>query len=335
MGGEISRVIPPSKTNPKGSAHSPQHASSLMSGTLGPLYIGSMQCIFNHEQVFPTCNIRAVVSCMTCDPDGLDHVLLTHRIDKSLDYLLVPLEDSRGDDFEKLLPKITTTVKWIHERRIVGKAVLVHCDGGITRSASVVCAYLMRYGPIIMEDDPITSMTLSVAKAYIKQSRPKINVRLFETELQAYERQLENGITTPTQTSPGGCQSHSPSLPASRSMTPCDMSFLGHSLTLPRLLVLPTCVTNPQPQPPSLLVDTGRLSPEEENRPCLFVAPPPVIGGFGVPQSSELLSPSINFSLSLGTIPLPLGIKNMIEKHTLTAITETFFAKMSRALIGN
>eukprot|EP00757_Euglenozoa_sp_SAG-D1_P020634 gene20635-7579_t len=42
-----------------------------------------------------------------------------------------------GGNFQTMLEGIDDALAFIHAKRIEGKAVLVHCDAGITRSASV------------------------------------------------------------------------------------------------------------------------------------------------------------------------------------------------------
>ena len=63
-------------------------------------------------------------------------------------FLHYPLEDNR--DYKiPLFSKdvnIIYVIDWIHKKRCAGKNILVHCDAGLTRSPTVVCAYLMKYG---------------------------------------------------------------------------------------------------------------------------------------------------------------------------------------------
>lgn len=66
--------------------------------------------------------------------------------------------------------KLREGVEWIHQEIQQNKKVYVHCKHGIGRSASVIAAYLLRYG--------IGSKKFSSANEalnYIKQRRPQIN----------------------------------------------------------------------------------------------------------------------------------------------------------------
>ena len=56
------------------------------------------------------------------------------------EYCAVPVADYEGEDIAFLLPK---AVRFIHASRHAGKTVLVHCAAGVSRSSTVVIAYLM------------------------------------------------------------------------------------------------------------------------------------------------------------------------------------------------
>jgi protein-tyrosine phosphatase len=57
-----------------------------------------------------------------------------------LNYLCFHMADFPSSDITTLLPQ---ALLFIAQARQLGEAVLVHCDGGVSRSASVVVAYLM------------------------------------------------------------------------------------------------------------------------------------------------------------------------------------------------
>lgn len=56
-------------------------------------------------------------------------------------YMQVPLEDSLR---ENVLPKLGKIIRFIEHGIANGEGVLVHCGAGISRSATVVIAYLMK-----------------------------------------------------------------------------------------------------------------------------------------------------------------------------------------------
>lgn len=79
-----------------------------------------------------------------------------------VDYKYIPMDDSPTQDLVSNLPDALNFISWQLEK---GHTVLVHCAAGISRSASVVIAYLM------MTYD----MPFRAAYGYVKARRPIIN----------------------------------------------------------------------------------------------------------------------------------------------------------------
>nr|XP_023650887.1 dual specificity protein phosphatase 10-like [Paramormyrops kingsleyae] len=70
-----------------------------------------------------------------------------------------------------------------HQR---GRGVLVHCQAGVSRSATIVIAYLMKH----------TRMTMMDAYKYVRGRRPVVSPNLnFMGQLLEFERDLNSGIT--------------------------------------------------------------------------------------------------------------------------------------------
>merc|ERR1719193_2179693 len=76
---------------------------------------------------------------------------------------------NRGEEFKRILD----ATAFIHKAREASGKVLVHCVHGISRSATVVTAYLMRYHGMNFED----------AKAYIKQKHHTADTNVYNEAL--------------------------------------------------------------------------------------------------------------------------------------------------------
>ncbi|EMD33015.1 hypothetical protein CERSUDRAFT_126495 [Gelatoporia subvermispora B] len=101
---------------------------------LGALYIGSLQAALD-PALLAAHHIDAVVRVM---PDG---PLIIDDARTPTDVLAIEIPDSTMVD---LRPHLVGAVRFIDERRRHGQNVLVHCQHGISRSASIVLAYLIR-----------------------------------------------------------------------------------------------------------------------------------------------------------------------------------------------
>ena len=76
----------------------------------------------------------------------------------------VPVKDSCQDkDNEEMYSLLDAATKFIDDHIHAGRMVLVHCRQAIQRSPAVIAAYLIKYN----------DMSLSEAKAFIKNKRPK------------------------------------------------------------------------------------------------------------------------------------------------------------------
>lgn len=76
-------------------------------------------------------------------------------------HIFIPANDSMTQD---LLPHLTYICDFIHEHQSHGYSVLVHCDKGVSRSATVLVAYLMRSHRLSLDK----AMTLVKEKRKIK-----------------------------------------------------------------------------------------------------------------------------------------------------------------------
>eukprot|EP00795_Rhopilema_esculentum_P005444 gene5444-619_t len=103
------------------------------------------------------------------------HVITTH-------YMKIPVRDSTS---ENIVDWFQSAFNFIDRVRTCDGKVLVHCVGGVSRSATIAVGYVMRH------------MQLSLDNAYrfVKDKRPTISPNLnFMGQLLQYEKQLaDNG----------------------------------------------------------------------------------------------------------------------------------------------
>ena len=111
-------------------------APSVILDTPGRLLLGGVDVIAD-PSFFASNGISAVVSVCRETPKAPDvTVLLTHGI------LHIDVEDSTDANLSN---ELAPAVQTIHAHRVAGHGVYVHCHAGISRSTTVVVAYLMAH----------------------------------------------------------------------------------------------------------------------------------------------------------------------------------------------
>lgn len=109
-----------------------------------------------------------------------------------VEYLKVAVDDSPFANIAVYFDKIADK---IHETRRSGGKTLVHCLAGVSRSATLCLAYLMKYA----------NMSLRDAYDYLKTRRPIIRPNNgFFRQLIEYERKLHNRETVSLVSSAAG-----------------------------------------------------------------------------------------------------------------------------------
>jgi len=110
-----------------------------------------------------------------------------------------PLDDIALDDnvddssFYQLLAELDQTVQFITHRLALDENVLVHCNQGASRSATIVVAYLMKAQHLPLEE----------AINHVKHCRPCVDVsnfkllKVYEQNLQLTKESQEEKITIP------------------------------------------------------------------------------------------------------------------------------------------
>lgn len=100
--------------------------------------------------------------------------------DDSIKYIRIPCHDSTH---QNILQYFETTFEYIRQQLAAPKNILVHCQGGVSRSPSFVIGYLMRHH----------SKTFNEAFDFVRSKRSIINPNLnFLGQLMQYERSLLN-----------------------------------------------------------------------------------------------------------------------------------------------
>lgn len=132
------------------------------------LFLSGKQCA-NSERVIEDLRIKVIINCTNDLPNSFEQR-------KNIKYYRVPIEDSCVED---LLPYIPEIISFINENK--DKRILLHCQRGQSRSASILIAYLMKTNKWLYDK------TLK----YVKLSRPYIKPNSsFENQLKTLE-QLE------------------------------------------------------------------------------------------------------------------------------------------------
>ena len=112
------------------------HAHEIMPG----LWIGNHIAASTHNFY-----IENSISCVINCTKELD--FLTNK--SELTTVRIPVDDDLSEkQVELLYLYLWKITKYIHQKLSQYKNILVHCYAGVQRSATIVCAYMMRYGKL-------------------------------------------------------------------------------------------------------------------------------------------------------------------------------------------
>lgn len=146
-----------------------RHTDSRPNLIVAGLYLGS---------------IAAAQSSFSIRSLGITHILtvadsIQPKFPKRIHYKIVEVTD---EDHTPLLPHFDECVEFIQRAISEGGSVLVHCLAGVSRSASVVAAYLMK----------VEEMALNEALKHIRQKRPLVSPNPgFMRQLEEYGQGLK------------------------------------------------------------------------------------------------------------------------------------------------
>lgn len=97
-----------------------------------------------------------------------------NKYKKKINHKWISLRDNVDEKIDKYFDECVDS---IHNHIKGGKKVYVHCYHGMSRSASIVIPYLMKYGIMLDQDKFDNSIINSFSKSsdYVKGKRPIIN----------------------------------------------------------------------------------------------------------------------------------------------------------------
>jgi predicted protein tyrosine phosphatase len=161
----------------------------------GRLYLGSQEAAANAE-VFSRLGVTHVLVC----GNGLTRFYEDEQVVR---YHQLPIDDSLDQNLEIYLP---SGVRFIDDAISSGGNVLVHCHAGISRSASLVIAWIMQR----MQCD------YHSAYAYVKSKRSKIHPNSnFIATLQQYWEPVCCAVSTSSSSAPASLSTWDQFAPAS------------------------------------------------------------------------------------------------------------------------
>ena len=138
-----SPAVEPSSSSSSASSHS---SSSSSPGSCSPsvkdspymvlphLYLGSRKAA-SSLRVLSQSGIRCVLNVTPSEPNRFQHV-------EGFTYKQIAVEDSHDVNIVERMPE---AFQFIEQARAAGEKILVHCHAGMSRSVSVVLAYLIKY----------------------------------------------------------------------------------------------------------------------------------------------------------------------------------------------
>lgn len=118
------------------------------------LYLGSIDAARDRELLKQN-DITRVLSLLDYFPtqqplsNNMDSYYYLRPFDPPIDHLKLEIEDSSTSNILKYLPQ---ALKFISDSQKAHRSVLVHCAAGISRSSSIVIAYLMVKYSLTLQD---------------------------------------------------------------------------------------------------------------------------------------------------------------------------------------
>jgi len=148
------------------------------SRVLQNLYLGGKEAV----QDVKSLELQGICAVVCC---SRDHEIPDEKFVPGLEYMRVDVEDMGREPIGLFFPE---TTEFIHTQLLQERPVLVHCKAGVSRSASILLAYLMEYRQYSLID----------AFRLLIRLRPEITPNPgFMTQLVTYEKEV-HGASTPS-----------------------------------------------------------------------------------------------------------------------------------------
>ncbi|KAA0708206.1 Dual specificity protein phosphatase 10 [Triplophysa tibetana] len=153
----------------------PDIENAELTAVLPFLFLGNERDAQDREQM-QRLNIGYILNVTT-------HLPLYHFDLGLFNYKRLPATDSNKQNLRQYFEE---AFEYIEEAHQAGQGLLIHCQAGVSRSATIVIAYLMKH----------TWMTMTDAYKFVKSRRPIISPNLnFMGQLLEFEEDLNNGVT--------------------------------------------------------------------------------------------------------------------------------------------
>jgi len=151
-------------------SHNTSHSSQILDW----LYLGGLRNANNHKELTTRTNIKYILNVA---------YEVQNYFPDQFQYLKLDLDDTADFDISGHFDR---AVSFIEEAKLSASNVLVHCQQGISRSASMVIAYLIAK----------ENMSLKDALALVKNKRQIVNPNVgFMSHLVQFEFKIRNAIS--------------------------------------------------------------------------------------------------------------------------------------------
>jgi protein-tyrosine phosphatase len=137
------------------------------------VFIGNKNAIITREEILQKNNIQIVISALT--EEEYEDYMIGEQDFENVDWHRLVIDDDQNEDIQLHFSTITNIIGSAINN---GMNVLVHCAAGVSRSATLVLAYIMTENNMKFDD----------ALAHVQKYRPEVEPnagfqrRLYELE---------------------------------------------------------------------------------------------------------------------------------------------------------